>query len=358
MGLSDIGGKIFDTAAAFGINFLNNTQAEKREARAREENYYYNEKAAWNADKRTRQLYADLYSPGAQLQQIKDAGLSPSMFYGDAKGISGQAGAQGAGVAGVEPHTFGLDPLTTAQIANLNANARKTNAEADTEQGKNERGAAEIENIYKDNDMKQALTHWYQFKSEREQIDNVIAKESMPDQIKIFKEKAEYMEYLAKTQAFEAANKGLECEYNQRTIDTRVEKLNQDLAETISRIALQHSELKSKELERDECKARIRGIFAKIQTDWNNYRVNEMNATSSRINAEAYEKWIDAQIPTIQKQLELEADKLKLQNKKLWVDAGVELIKTAGYMMQIYLLKGKSAPAEYSVSPTNTSVAQ
>lgn len=121
-------GAVGAAANIFGTLY-NNWQAGKRERDARRENYLYNEMAAEAADARTRALYNDLYSANAQLQQIKDAGLSPSVFYGDGGGISGQSGAQGAGPNGVSPNVYGLDPLAAAQIALTMAQTNKTKAE-------------------------------------------------------------------------------------------------------------------------------------------------------------------------------------------------------------------------------------
>lgn len=59
-----LGGSIFGGA-------LNNHFAELREQKSRQENYEYNEMAANSADERTRLLYNDLYSPSAQIEQIK-----------------------------------------------------------------------------------------------------------------------------------------------------------------------------------------------------------------------------------------------------------------------------------------------
>lgn len=127
--------------------YLNNKWAAQREAAARLDNYEYGEMAADNADERTRNLYADLYSPQAQMEQIKAAGLSPSLFYGDMGGISGQTGAQGTGAAGIAPTAFGMSPMDLASINKLNAEAELLKAKANTENGENERGEAEISNI-------------------------------------------------------------------------------------------------------------------------------------------------------------------------------------------------------------------
>lgn len=97
--ITGLAGAAINAGSNFGASVFNNEEAYWREQEARKENYEYSERAAWNADTRTRRLYNDLYSPQAQMEQIKAAGLSPSLFYGDAGGVSGQAGAQGTGAA-------------------------------------------------------------------------------------------------------------------------------------------------------------------------------------------------------------------------------------------------------------------
>lgn len=111
---------------------LNNKFGQQRESDAREENYFFGEQSAQNADARTRALYSDLQSPQALAQQYKDAGLSPSLMFGGG-GVGGQTtqGAQGAGAAGVSPTTFGIDPLAGAQLDLIKAQTAKTNAETD-----------------------------------------------------------------------------------------------------------------------------------------------------------------------------------------------------------------------------------
>ena len=62
-------------------------------------NYKYGEKAANESDRRTRELYTDLYSPAAKVKQLKEAGLSVGLMYGNggASGTSSTSGAMGTG---------------------------------------------------------------------------------------------------------------------------------------------------------------------------------------------------------------------------------------------------------------------
>lgn len=138
-------GDIFGTFAGAGAAMVNNSIAQGQGQYAREENFIYGEKAARNADKRTRQLYNDLYSPQAQIQQLKDAGLSPALMYGGGSGGSGQAGAMGHGAAGIAPQTFGVNPLEMAQIGLIGAQTEKVKEET-----KNTQEDTKIKEIEKD----------------------------------------------------------------------------------------------------------------------------------------------------------------------------------------------------------------
>lgn len=69
--------------APFVENAYNNSIGLITGAINRRLNYKYNEMAAENADKRTRALYNDIYSPKALLGQYAEAGLSPSLMFGE-----------------------------------------------------------------------------------------------------------------------------------------------------------------------------------------------------------------------------------------------------------------------------------
>ena len=62
------------------------------------------DRAAAEADQRTRQLFKDLYSPAARVQQLKDAGLSVGLMYG-------QGGMGGSGAAGTQAQTPAQIPM-------------------------------------------------------------------------------------------------------------------------------------------------------------------------------------------------------------------------------------------------------
>lgn len=115
------GGLIKDSISQTANGLIQQMFAEKNRSR----NFYWNEKAADSADQRQRKQYEDLYSPQAMLKQYAAAGLSPSMMMSGGQSAVGSSSAQGnmsAGIQGPYPSAQPtLDPMLSAQIANLNA---------------------------------------------------------------------------------------------------------------------------------------------------------------------------------------------------------------------------------------------
>lgn len=140
-------------AAEIGSSAVNGAfglWAQKKQQKYTRENmksaYEYNEQSAENADVRKRKFYTDFESPEAQMRQLKEAGLSPGMFYGGNGTTGASGGAQGGGVGtptGAAYTNPGLG-LDLSQIKLNEAQARNLNADADYKEGKNEGGAADI----------------------------------------------------------------------------------------------------------------------------------------------------------------------------------------------------------------------
>lgn len=199
-------GSAISGAINYGIAKKENEWSKERERIARAENYEYGEMAANAADLRTRRLYTDLYSPAAQLEQLKSAGLSPSLFYGDGGGISGQTGAQGTGAAGILGQTFGITPIDLSQIgkiqaetALIKAQTRKTNEETATEAGKNERGQAEIANIVTRTDNTLLKNVYQEYENSLHEIDLTVSASTQEAQIKNYMKQTEYLEHIVRS---------------------------------------------------------------------------------------------------------------------------------------------------------------
>ena len=104
-----------------------------------ERSYQYNEMAADNADKRTRNLYASFETPDAKKRMLEDAGFNPALVYG---GMNGQvtSGAQGSGGSASASNLGKIEAPNVAhifEILNLKKDldikeVTKRNIEADT----------------------------------------------------------------------------------------------------------------------------------------------------------------------------------------------------------------------------------
>lgn len=127
-----MGNSLLGGGSQFGSNmfssWFNNYLAEQRENRAREQNYKYNEMAAKEADKRQRAQYQDLYSPQAQMQQLQEAGLSPSIYAsGGMAGKSGAGAIMGNGASGVNPNMYAAQPVSALEAAQIGLIKAQTN---------------------------------------------------------------------------------------------------------------------------------------------------------------------------------------------------------------------------------------
>ena len=138
-------GTLLGIGASFGGNLFNNFLSGQRAEEDRARNHYYNELAADAADRRTRLLYSDIYSPQAQMKMIREAGLSPSIYYGGTPGQGGMSGAQGGG-SNIQTPYMPVSLLEGAQLKQIMAETEKTKAET--------------ANISKDTDLKILQEEW------------------------------------------------------------------------------------------------------------------------------------------------------------------------------------------------------
>lgn len=98
------------------------------------------DKAAEDADRRTRALYNDIESPQAQKRALLDAGLSPGLIYGQ----SGVGGSVQSGAQAQSPAMLGAIPFQMSNIMDVSQSAEMAKANA------------EIANINTDTESKKA----------------------------------------------------------------------------------------------------------------------------------------------------------------------------------------------------------
>lgn len=127
--------------AQAGASIVNQAISSGFDELARKRNFHWNEKAANSADKRQRKQYHDLYSPKAQLEQYKAAGLSPSMMMsGGQSAVGGSAsGNISSSVQGPYAHNTNIiDPLRTKELELMESQINNLNEDTITKELYNE----------------------------------------------------------------------------------------------------------------------------------------------------------------------------------------------------------------------------
>lgn len=315
MGGIEFLGKVGEIGWDIAKTDINNAAAAQRERDARRENFEYNEMAANNSDMRTRALYSDLYSPNAQIKQLKEAGLSPSVYYnGGAAGMSGQAGAQGAGASGISPNVFGLGSLDLAGLAKLGAETRLINAQADELEGKNEMGKAKIADFLASAGYKEEAAKLASAQEEGQNLENYITTQGMNAQLHTIYSKAIEAGYKAE-EAYESLEQAkMLTNLNRETLATEVairskqlETLIQGIAESKSRIQLNNEQIQL-------FKTQALKLFNDITVD--NQQVG------------GYLAFINKRLELMPQELDATFKDLDIKERKMYWDAATETIKS------------------------------
>lgn len=326
-GIGTLGAAAMNMGSSIVMNNINNAEASRREEIARQENYMYNEKAANAADARTRALYNDLYSPQAQMQQIKDAGLSPSVFYGSAGGISGQTGAQGAGAAGVSPTPYGMPNLDYALIAKALSEAKLNEAKADTERGDNERGQAEISKLYQDTATKLSEQNLNEAKTAVEEsqeclneLDAELKSETFWTNVAHVEAEVQNLNALTNDINNAAALKATEYQFNQEIFDERIKQFKkQGIKQAYEILGIKASNKK--------IDAEINAITETIAQNWQKIDIKERDVESIMNDRNLRRHLKNVELTLMREKIDLEHADRRVQMLLSYI---ANLVSTAG----------------------------
>lgn len=267
-------------------------------------NYYLNEKAAKNADKRQRQQFHDLYSIQAQLKQIKDAGLSPSLMYGGVPSQGGASAPQG-GTRGGGSYTTPLDTAMMTNIENTQADTNLKNAEADNLRADttNKEIQNYIDNLTKDTSVQ-----------ERQQNLQVLV--------------ALGTKYLSESQLNIATKDktNWETTWSQIKSNEELKLLRNQNALYLAQIVTENTKQELNQQQTDTLSAQI----DKWQMDVSQ-RYYELDIQSW--SQQAQENWWQSQADNLIDRLEFDTKKIGLEldfsNKKMWIDNAFDIGKSA-----------------------------
>lgn len=270
---------LISTAGQAMSGISNNYYAGKRAEQDRLQNFMYGEKAANAADERFRKQYLDLFSPKAQMKQLKEAGLSPALAYGHMSGAGGATAPQGGGGNGMQTPYYPTTALDMAQLQNIMAQTEKTNAEKDNvEQDTKNKGqqfnliGEQIQNVAKDTEHKDVGIKAMQISNEINSITLLLEKFKYEEGISI-----EQIESEART----LYNNSLLSEEQYKLVQNNRKLAEETFENNVNIIAAQYSNLVQDllvkeaqiKLTNEQCKKVINDILV----DWYNAKVYNLS---------------------------------------------------------------------------------
>lgn len=278
-------------------------------------NFYYNEKAAKNADSRQRKQYDELYSPQATLEQYAAAGLSPSMMMSGGQPAVGQSSAQGnqsSGIQGAYPSGQIIDPLEMAQIKNIMAATKKTEAEtlkigAETEFTLTNiiKANEETKNIKQTRILLEMQTTGQELENLGKQLQNEITEESKEDILKQIQIQTEKLQ--RESDKIKKQNKALDLEnqLTQETYTTRVKQITANYNQTIAATAKAYSDIELNEQQ--------------IESLIENVAIAKFNSRTQRLSANAQTNFYIDQVEQWAKENGIAVATLKHEKTKKWL---------------------------------------
>lgn len=192
------------------------------------QNYSFrlNERAAQNADKRTRALFHDLYSPQAQVANLEAAGLSPGLMYakGGAGGAGGAAGAQAAPANAQQISMLDLAnlKLMEAQIKNINADTENKKTDTEGKAKGIEKTDAEISKLLEDLNLTKAKVAYQELVNKMTQYDLRFKGETIETDIEQRKVELAKMVEDYRTAMANAGSAEIELEIKQSTAGAKI----------------------------------------------------------------------------------------------------------------------------------------
>lgn len=339
---------------------INNEYANYRTERDRQQNYQYNEKAAENADKRTRALYNDFYSPAALKRQYEEAGLSPSLMFGGTPGQGGTSGAQGGGPNGPQTPFMPLSLVDAAQAAALFAQASKTKAETKTINGENERGAAEIQKLLADAGQAEASKAYVEAQTRSFELQNYITEQTTDFSIQTAKYLAQRTEHEAMTAFWGAQDAKLTYDFNSETYQKRVEEVGKRVEQLGADILLKGAQ---KELTEEQKKQ----VTNSIAQAWEQLRLEGEKIAVMKTSVENQKAYWDKAVALMEQsltqQMEIFGKQLTFEYVNMGVKAVTSIIQAAvggsllkGVVGKLFQGKGDTTPTDPGTpAPENTS---
>lgn len=342
--MADIFGSLVTGGINAGISAMNNQWAESLARQDRKENYMYGEMAANNADRRTRRLYEDYYSPEALLKQYEAAGLSPSLMFGGTPGQGGMSGAQGTGAAGPQTHFAPMSLVDTAQAAALFAQAEKTKEETKTEKGTNAKGAALLANIGADTGSKEAQTRLTNLSSDWQEVENLYQRPFKDLEYNQIEESINLVKWQAEGAKYAAKKDKINYKWSKEMYDEGLNPMKEQTSNIIADTLL-------KGAQKDLTEEQVNEVKQHVQ-----YMIDDIFIRTMHLNNETYmvdydKNLKEAMTEYYQRAKELMGKVTDQDEFNRWMELGGKILQTALHVGTLYFLKTPSGAAKTVVPP-------
>ena len=312
-----MGGTIGGAAIGGLFGLANQALAHKYAEQDRASNFFWNEKAADAADARTRALYEDFYAPEALLKQYQEAGVSPSLMFGGTPGQGGQSGAMGHGAGGIQTPFIPIDIMQGAQIGLMTAQARKTNAEADAIIKKT---PGEVEKLFTEAGLNKAALAYTESQTKYQELINYVTDKSKEYTIYTAMQKADEAAAMAEKTWHECEIAKANEEITVATVDIEIKKREKELDQIVQNLVESNSRVTLNEENKKYLQNEIENHLSELTIKYAELDIKDRQQTT-------YEDWINAQIPVIEKQLDVKLAELGIEKKKLVINAITDTLK-------------------------------
>lgn len=295
-------------------------------------NFVIPELLAANADQRTRALYNDLQSPAAIMQQLKEAGLSPSVYAAKAAGGSVPSGSQGHGSSSNTGGTQQMLGIMSAmkEIASVSAGIAKTKAETGLIKAQTEKTHEEIPNVkkqgklidsqiintYASAGLKNAQEALTKVDTALQQVSLNIASATEATQIQGVIDTMTSAFYESVIAQHEAERRGLLYKKESALFET-------EIATKIAEYENLLMDLSVKSAGIELSQAQAHSLLQHVAIDWYNAGTNRMNAHTQ------YES-LQAQVKQWAEQNNINLKELDRKKTEMWIDGACRIVGTLG----------------------------
>ena len=227
-----------------------NTQNLEQQTETLEQQQQFSREAAAQSDAYTRGLFRDLYSPQARVQQLREAGLSVGLMYGQG-GMGGTSSTSGAQATTPSATTAtAIAPLINPALLNienmLNSvsllnESKKTETDIAKTTAETKKIEVEIKNIEAKTNTEVLSQAGIKLDNKTKQLDNKLKEGNLENSFKLLEEQLKQIKIINEKTEREIEGLRIDNQNKQEMYNLAKKQGAQSIAESISRVALNNA---------------------------------------------------------------------------------------------------------------------